>query len=244
MKKIFTIALLCIAALSATAQNIQVHYDFGRHINTDDIHGRQDVTVTYETFKADKLGSWYYFIDADINKNGILGAYTELSREFTFAKASANSSFAGHVEFDGGLSKDAGQFQSAMLIGPAWNGHSADWSKTYSVQMMYKQFFGQSGSMSSRGYASFQLTGVWGINFANNKCTFSGFVDLWRGINAANGHGNLVFLTEPQFWYNVSPVFSVGTEWEMSNNFIFLTRSPFTNNKFYFNPTLAVKFNL
>lgn len=245
IKRTIVSAMVALCAITASAQNIQVHYDFGRHINSDNIHGRQDVTLTYEAFKADKLGSWYYFIDVDANKNGVTGAYTELSREFSFAKATENSSFAGHVEFDGGMSKDAGTFQSALLVGPAWNGHSSDWSKTYSVQLLYKQFFGQSGEhQSNHGYASFQVTGVWGINFANNKCTFSGFIDFWRGINASNGHGSLVILTEPQFWYNVTPKFSVGTEWEMSNNFIYLTRSPYTNEKFYFNPTLAVKFNL
>lgn len=244
MKKTLLTTVLFLAAMAVSAQNIQLHYDFGRHINKGDIHERQDVTLTYEMFKADKLGSWYFFIDGDLGQNGFIGAYTELSREFTFAKASETSSLAAHVEFDGGLSKAAGSFQSALLVGPAWNGHSKDWSKTYSVQLMYKQFFGQSGDQVSKPYASFQLTGVWDINFGKDKWTFSGFVDLWRGINASNNHGCLVFLTEPQLWYNFTKTFSVGTEVEMSNNFIFRTCAPFTNNKFYVNPTLAVKFNL
>lgn len=241
MKKFFLSALMAVAALGASAQNIQVHYDFGRHINTKNIHERQDVTLTYEKFSADNLGSWYYFVDVDIDRDGVRGAYTEVSREFNIGQ----KGFAAHVEYDGGLSKDGGVFQSAGLVGAAWNGHNADFSTTYSVQAMYKQFFGQrTGHGSTSGYASFQVTGVWSTTFANDKLTFAGFIDLWRGLKAENHHGALVILTEPQLWYNVSKKFSVGTEIEMSNNFIYQTCAPYANDKFYVNPTLAVKFNL
>lgn len=238
MKKLFITAIMGIVALTAGAQNIQFHYDLGRHINTGDLHGRQDVTVTYETFKADKLGSWFYFADVDIDKDGVRGAYTELSREFNIG----SKGFAAHMELNGGLSKDGGVFQPAALVGAAWNGHNADFSTTYSIQAMYKQFFGQKTGTS--GYASFQLTGVWSTRFANDKLTFSGFADLWRGVKAANNHGTLVFLAEPQLWYNISEKVSVGTEVELSNNFLYQTCFPYANNKFYVNPTLAVKFGL
>lgn len=225
--------------LTANAQNLQLHYDFGRNIYDQDESGRQSVTATFEQFKSDNLGSWYYFIDLDIDTKGMAGAYTEISREFTVAKQ-GNSSFAAHIEYDGGLSRAAGSFQQAGLIGGAWNYHSDDFSKTCSVQAMYKQFFGQ-GDM--KAYSSYQLTGVWGINFANDKCTFSGFVDLWGGKKATDGKNCLVFLSEPQFWYNVNKHFSAGTEIELSNNFIYSNKSPFANDKFYVNPTLAVKYN-
>lgn len=243
MKKLFILALVCFAALAVSAQNIQIHYDFGRHINSKDLHGRQDVTLTYETFKADNLGSWYYFADLDIDRDGVRGAYSEISREFNVG----DKGFAAHMELDGGLSKDGGVFQSAALVGAAWNGHNEDYSTTYSIQAMYKQFFGQKNYQSgnsTNGYASFQITGVWSTNFANNKLTFSGFVDLWRGHKTVTHHGTLVILTEPQLWYNVNKKFSIGTEVEMSNNFLYQTCSPYANNKFYVNPTLAVKFKL
>lgn len=245
MKKFFIAALCLIAGMVANAQNIQLHYDFGRHIYNSDIHGRQDLTLTVEQFKADNLGQWYYFIDIDIDKNGVFGGYTEVSREFTFAKPSALSSFAGHMEFDGGLSRNANSFQSALLAGASWNWHNIDFSRTFSVQALYKQFLGQNGSNGAphtHAFASFQLTGVWGIHFAGGKMTFSGFADLWRG-ERANHHGCLVFLTEPQLWYNFNKHFSAGTEVEMSNNFIFKTCAPFTCDKFYINPTVAVKYN-
>ena len=232
MKKIFCLALMAVAAMGLSAQNIQVHYDFGRNIYPDQEDGRQKVTVTLEQFKADQWGSWYYFVDVDVTNKFTEGAYTEISREFNIGK----KGFAAHVEYDGGLNK-SGSFQQAALLGGAYNGHNADFSKTWSVQLMYKRFF-KSYEYSS-AYNSVQLTGVWGLNFANKKCTFSGFVDFWRGENA-DGKGQLVILSEPQFWYNVTDHFSVGGEVEVSNNFIYNT---YDDKSFFVNPTLAVKWN-
>ena len=232
MKKIFCLALMAVAAMGVSAQNIQVHYDFGRNIYPDQEDGRQKVTVTLEQFKADQWGSWYYFVDVDLTNKFTEGAYTEISREFNIGK----NGFAAHVEYDGGLNR-FGSFQQAGLIGGAYNGHNADFSKTWSVQLMYKRFFKSYDYTSA--YNSVQLTGVWGLNFANKKCTFSGFVDFWRGENA-DGHGQLVILSEPQFWYNITDHFSVGSEVEISNNFIYNT---YDDKSFFVNPTLAVKWN-
>ena len=234
MKKIFMMALMAVAALSVNAQNIQLHYDFGRNIYPDQEAGRQKVTITLEQFKADKWGSWYFFVDLDLSRKFFKSAYTEISREFSFG---SGSPFAAHVEYDGGLSEAAGSFQQAALLGAAYNGHSADFSKTWSVQLLYKRYF--KSYDYSRAYNSAQLTGVWGLNFAQNKCTFSGFIDFWRG-EKANGHGQLVILTEPQFWYNFTPHFSVGSEIEISNNFIY---NLYDDKTFFINPTLAVKWN-
>ena len=234
MKKYFMMALMAVAALSVNAQDIQLHYDFGRNISPDQEDGRQKVTITLEQFKADKWGSWYYFVDLDLSRKFFKSAYTEISREFSFG---SGSPFAAHVEYDGGLSEAAGSFQQAALLGAAYNGHSADFSKTWSVQLLYKRYF--KSYDYSRAYNSAQLTGVWGLNFAQNKCTFSGFIDFWRG-EKANGHGQLVILTEPQFWYNFTPHFSVGSEIEISNNFIY---NLYDDKTFFINPTLAVKWN-
>lgn len=232
MKKLFTMCAMLIAGMTAMAQNIQVHYDFGSNIYTGEEHGRQDVTATFEQFSSDNLGSWYYFVDLDITRHGMAGAYTEVSREFNIGK----QGFAAHVEYDGGLNLGT-SFQTAGLLGAAWNGHNADFSTTYSVQLLYKQFFAQNGN---KAYSSAQLTGVWSTTFLDGKCTFAGFIDFWRG-QKANGHGQLVILTEPQLWYNLSKKVSIGTEFELSNNFIY---NPVNDKSFFVNPTLAMKFNL
>lgn len=239
MKKIFSIALMAVAALSANAQNIQLHYDFGRNIYSNEEADRQKVTATLEQFKADDWGSWYYFFDVDLTSKTTRSIYTEISREINLSK---NLPLAAHVEYDGGLwhapAIGNGSYQQAGLAGIAYNGHNADFSKTWSVQALYKQFF--KSYEGTHSYASFQLTGVWGLNFLNNKMTFSGFIDFWRG-EKANNHGCLVILSEPQLWYNVNKHFSVGTEVEFSNNFIV---NYYNDKTFFVNPTLGVKWNL
>ena len=233
---LYTLIFSLFALSSSMAQNIQLHYDFGSNIYTGEEGKRQNVTVTLEQFKADGLGSWYYFVDVDMSSKFVESAYTEISREFNFRK---QSPFAAHIEYDGGLSRN-GSFQQAALLGAAYNGHNADFSTTFSVQLMYKQFFKSYDDTHS--YASAQLTGVWSTTFANKRCTFAGFIDFWRG-EKANGHGCLVILSEPQFWYNFTPHFSVGTEWEFSNNFIY-NQDPNSTKTFFWNPTVAVKWNL
>ena len=231
MKKLMTIVLMAIAIMSANAQNIQLHYDFGRHIYPDQEENRQSATRTLEQFKADNWGSWYYFVDVDLSNKFVEGAYTEISREFNIGK----KGFAAHVEYDGGLNR-FGSYQQAALLGGAWNGHSADFSKTYSVQLMYKRYFKSYEYTSA--YNSVQLTGVWGLNFGKSF-TFSGFIDFWRGEDA-DGHGQLVILSEPQFWYNCNEHLSIGSEIEISNNFIYNT---YDDKSFFINPTLALKWN-
>ncbi len=238
MKKIILSALLILAAISMNAQDIQLHYDFGRSLYSDEEAGRQKLTMTLEQFKADQWGSWYYFVDIDFSRKFTEGAYTEISREFNLGK---QSPFAAHIEYDGGLNR-FGSFQQSGLIGAAWNGHSEDFSKTYSVQLMYKHYL--KSYENTRSYASCQLTGVWSTTFANKACTFTGFIDLWRG-EKANGHGQLVLLTEPQFWYNFNSIkglektnLSIGTEVEISNNFVYNTCN---DKSFFINPTLALK---
>jgi len=241
MKKSFLLIAFLAITSSVFAQNLQVHYDFGRTIYSDEESSRQKVTLTFEQFKADALGSWFYFIDLDMHHDGMKGAYTEISREFTFAKPTQSTTLAAHLEYDGGVTtaKDVAwgaRFQNAILVGPAINGHNADYSTTWSIQAMYKQYCKQG---TSDAYASCQLTGVWGTTFAGGKGTFSGFIDLWRG-EKANGHGKLVLLTEPQLWYNANKHLSIGTEVEISDNFIIPDAS---NKTTYINPTLAVKYN-
>src|SRR5574344_2844344 len=114
MKKFFFFAMTCIVALSVNAQNLQLHYDLGRNIYPNEEAGRQKVTLTYEAFKADKWGSWFYFVDVDFSRKFTEGAYTEISREFNLGK---QSPFAAHIEYDGGLNR-FGSFQQSMLIGP------------------------------------------------------------------------------------------------------------------------------
>ena len=235
-KKLLSMALLAMT-ISANAQNVQVHYDFGRHLYPDQEEGRQSVTMTLEQFKADKWGSWFYFVDVDFSNKFVEGAYTEISREFNIGK----KGFAAHVEYDGGLNR-FGSFQHSALLGGAWNGHSADFSKTYSVQLMYK-YLAHKDNHGGCSHSA-QLTEVWGLDFCKGLLRFSGYCDLWydNGVN-----GRLVLGSESQFWVNLwhlprindNAKWSVGTELEISNNLVWPTDGK--NNRFYAIPTVAMK---
>ncbi|HYX09999.1 MAG TPA: DUF5020 family protein, partial [Bacteroidales bacterium] len=54
MKKILIVCLLGLFYLVAGAQNIQLHYDFGKD--------RKYLTSTVEMFKPDQWGSTFFFI--------------------------------------------------------------------------------------------------------------------------------------------------------------------------------------
>lgn len=247
MKKIFSLAILMAAFLSVSAQNVQLHYDLG-HSLYEELTNRQSVTTTVEMFKADKWGSTYFFTDLDYHGDGMMGAYWEISREFNISK---NKRFAAHIEYNGGVTSgetegwyNGNRFQHAVLVGPAYNWHSSDFSTTFSLQTMYKYYF-KNAHANLDAFHGFQLTGVWSHTFANGFCTFSGFADLWRNPNV---RGKLIFLSEPQFWFNLNTLkgmdgvnLSLGTEMELSNNFVYDEAG--RNDKFYAIPTVAMKWS-
>ena len=243
MKTKLILTFLTAVSMSVSAQNIQLHYDLGHSLNSD-LTNRPSVTTTFEMFKPDKWGNTYTFTDIDYQRDGVAGAYWEIAREFNLLR---NKQWAAHIEYNGGLSSDednwnATRFQHAVLMGGAWNWHSDDFSKTFSVQAMYKYYF-KNRHYNARPFSGFQLTEVWGVTFANKLCTFSGFCDLWYDPNV---NGKLIVISEPQFWFNLNVLkgmqgvnLSLGSEVELSNNFVWNNRGE--HNRFYAIPTIAAK---
>lgn len=243
MKHFFSTLALVATTVAAPAQNVQLHYDLG-HSLYNDLGNRPSVTTTVEMFKPDTWGSTYLFTDIDYQRDGVAGAYWEIAREFNVTK---NKQWAFHVEYNGGLNSDedtwnATRFQHAVLAGGAWNWHSADFSRTFSVQALWKYYF-KNRHYGARPFNGFQLTEVWGIQFAKGFCTFSGFCDLWYDPSA---NGKWIVISEPQFWWNLNKFkgwekinLCVGTEWELSNNFVWNDKGE--HNRFYFIPTIAAK---
>ncbi len=243
MKKLLSLVFMAVICLMGHAQNVQLHYDLGHSLNGN-LGNRPSVTTTVEMFRPDSWGSTYFFVDLDYQRDGVAGAYWEISREFSLVK---NNTFAAHVEYNGGLTSDentwnATRFQHAALIGPAWNWHNADFSRTFSLQAMYKHFF-KNSHWDQDAFSSFQLTAVWGMKLADGWVDFSGFADLWHHPDV---RGKLIFLSEPQLWVNFNKVknwekvnFSLGAEVELSNSFVYNAYG--NNNRFYAIPTLAAK---
>lgn len=212
---IFTAVILLLGVQKSNAQNIQVLYDTERDC----------VTSTVEMFRPDNYGSTFFFVDMDYTPK-VQGAYWEISRELCFWQNSKYSWLSLHLEFDGGLNNVAGSFNNAWLTGLTYSGHSKDFSKTWSVSAMYKFIPDTKDAAGKSQEHNFQITGVWGINFANGWCTFSGFADFWREMRPWQGT-EFIWMSEPQFWVNLNKIkgwedinLSIGGEVELSQNFV------------------------
>jgi hypothetical protein len=226
MKKILLLFTLCALISTVKAQNIQTHYDFGKD--------RKYLTTTVEMFKPDKLGNTFFFIDFDYGIPGqdmMSNAYFEIARVMTIKK----SPWGIHGEYNGGFGKIANgdtyfTVNNAWLGGVDYSWNSEDFSKGFSIKALYKQIQDKQ--------SSFQITGVWHVNFAKGKMSFTGFADFWKEDSDFNFDGKTdatyTFLAEPQLWYNINGHFAFGSEVELSNNFAL-------HEGFMVNPTLAVK---
>lgn len=218
MKRFFSIIALTLmsfmAANLAKAQNIQLHYDMSRGCTTS----------TVEMFRPDAGGSTFFFIDIDYAPKAT-GAYFEIARELCFWQDTDLSWLSAHIEYNGGLSTEM-SFNNSWLVGATYSGHSQDFSKTWSLSAMYKAIPGTFDALGKCQMHNFQITGVWGIDFAHGWCTFSGFADFWREVRAWQGT-KFIFLSEPQFWVNLNNIkgweninLSLGSEVEVSCNFV------------------------
>ncbi|MFV0554767.1 MAG: DUF5020 family protein [Mangrovibacterium sp.] len=229
MKRTLSLIAILAFSVSAYAQSIQTHYDFGEN--------RQCATTTVEMFRPDKLGSTFFFIDMNYNEGdmkGVTNAYWEIARAFNLKKG---SSLAAHVEYDGGFFRVDGGYglpiNSAFLGGLENTWGWDNFNKTFTLQALFKTIQGKND-------ASFQLTAVWNTLWCDGKFSFNGFMDFWKEDNEAmTGEATeYVWLTEPQLWYNFQnglKGFSLGTEIEMSANFS-------GNKGFMCNPTIAMKY--
>lgn len=229
MKKLIIAAATAALAFSFNAKaqtNLQTFYDFGKN--------RNHFTTTLEGFYGDKWGNTFFFVDYDYNhKNtdgvnqGVSGSYFEIARCLNFWQDSALGALSAHVEYNGGV----GFGNQNFLFGADYFLHNADFSNTFNFKLLYKTF--NHGASSA---CPLQFTFVWGMQdiFGVKGLRFSGFADIWGEKCAAWAEPlgsenylketNVVFISEPQLWYNVGQHFGVdnlhiGTEVEFSVNF-------------------------
>ncbi len=234
MKRFLLLFVFVTTLVSVKAQNVQLHYDMGE--------GRGFFTTTVEMFRPDSWGSTFFFIDMDYSAktrgvdNGISLAYWEIARAF---KWNETQKIMPRVEYNGGVfaltDNKYYPIENVWMAGLERTWASADFSKIFTFQTNYKYIQGKED-------ASFQLTGVWTILMLNGKLTFTGFADFWKEEMAVwfDAQGNqkentdFRFLSEPQLWFNVTTNLSLGTEIELSNNFV--------ADEFKVMPTLGVKY--
>ena len=86
-----------------------------------------------------------------------------------------------HAEYNGGFGQwKAGTASGAYSISNAWltgvdySWNASDFSRGFSLKALYKNIANTSDDKPN----SFQITGVWHVNFAKGKMSFTGFADL------------------------------------------------------------------
>ena len=235
LKKTLFLLLLLVSSFSVYAQNLQLHFDPRHALHGDKVSEKNYFTTTFEMFKPDKWGSTFMFVDLDFNQSrGNIGTmYLEIARDLKLGK----SPIMAHVEFNGGVgnAKNFGfSIANAYLAGASYGTNIN--GLVLGTYLVYKY------NAFERVSNDVQWTVTWGVDLFNNKFRVCGFLDLWtqdkNTVHGVDRDGKrIVLLTEPQFWYNVSSNLALGTEIEISNNFITGT------NKVYMNPTIAAKWN-
>lgn len=219
MKKIScvlaTIAALCFSQVAEAQTNVQMFYDFGKE--------RSYVTATLEGFYTDKGGDTFFFSDFYFsNQKNVYGAsngvYFEVERGLNFWHDSALKDFSAHIEYDG-----ATWGASMACIGAKYQFHNDDFSRFFTIYLMYDFMFGQEASVPLK------VSGVWAVNnlFGAKWLTFKGFFDFWgldnqwgpSDINSGSADTKWTFLAEPQLWFKVAEHLDLGTEIECSVNF-------------------------
>jgi hypothetical protein len=235
VKKVFFSLIVLMASCYVSAQNLQLHFDPRHALHGDKVSAKNYFTATFEMFKPDKWGSTFMFVDLDFNQSrGNIGTmYLEIARDIKPGK----SPVMAHVEFNGGVgnAKSFGfSIANAYMAGPSFATNIKGLNLGTYLVYKYNAFERVSNDV--------QWTVTWGVDLFNNKFRVCGFLDLWtqdknpyHGMD--RGGKKIVLLTEPQFWYNVSSNLALGTEIEISNNFLTGT------NKLTVNPTIAAKWN-
>ena len=158
MKRLLLITCILLYSIEfwAINANIQLFYDFGSN-NTACANQRSNrVTTTVELFHPDAWGSTFFFFDMDYSinkssenpqdpKNCPFGTYWEITRSFNFWKESKAKDLSVHLEYNGGLGIYGGQvvqggygINHAVLVGPEYFLHTADYKNTFTLQLLFK----------------------------------------------------------------------------------------------------------
>ena len=221
-----------LPAFSAKAQtNLQVLYDFGAD--------RQHITTTFEGFYNDPWGNTFFFVDHDFNSrngNGYVeapsGTYMEIARCLNFWQNTVLAPFSLQLEYNGGVYKGY-TINNSFLAGVDCFLHSADYRYTLNIKALYKYI--TYSDPAFRSQLPLQFTLVWGAKdlFGLKGLSFSGFADFWwedhllfydRYGEMLPETSHIVFISEPQLWYNVGELFgcsnlNLGGELELSYGF-------------------------
>jgi len=197
-----TTSLILLLSSIAFSQNLQLHYEASGD--------REYLVSTLEMFKPDQYGSTFWFVDMEYNDSqGIKGvslAYWEIARSFTLPV----NNLSATIQYNDGVA-NFGSLGQVWLFGV--NYYLDLGFVALPLDILYRDVAGSSS-------ANFQLTTTWFIPILDGNIEFSGFLDLWSQDETGGDGRVLVLLSEPQIWYNANEHLAVGSEVEISNNFV------------------------
>jgi len=234
MKIIIVLVLLFISCI-VKSQNLQMHYDFGED--------RKFYTATLEMFKPDTLGSTFWFVDFDFNFPGsprsMSAAYWEISRDFYIPGLRKNPAFdqlTFHIEYNDGFT--AYKEDTSDLMGSFTYNSVFLTGFTHPIRVGQVVLTSQWLCRMPRGMdvPDFQFTLIWFRPVFKGKVLITGYADFYSQDKISDpDKKELVFQTEPQLWYLISPKIALGGEIEISKNF------PFGPDEWKLMPTLGFR---
>jgi len=211
-----------LASFSVSAQNFQLHYDFGKD--------RKFLTATLEMFKPDTLGSTFWFVDFDHNSGfdyelrSMSAAYWEISREFYIPgikKIKGLENLAFHVEYNDGFAAFHDNDTSKRMIAISYNSVFLT-GFSYPIRIGHTVFSTMLLCRLPRGMNSpdFQFTTTWFQPVWKNRILLTGFIDVWSQDKMENrDEKEIIFQSEPQIWVMITPKIALGGEFEIDKNF-------------------------
>lgn len=206
------ITLVLALALPILGQNIQLHYEASED--------RQYPVTTLEMFKPDDYGSTFWFVDMEYDKSALSLAYWEIARYFSLPV----NNLSATVQYNDGVAT-FGNLGKVWLLG--LNYYLQIGNVGLPIDILYR-------SAQGADSPDFQFTTSWLMPFLGDRLEFAGFLDIWSQ-DAGSDSKDIVILTEPQLWYRIGKSFAVGSEVEISHNFIF------NETALQFRPTLGVR---
>jgi hypothetical protein len=196
-----TILILILNAF-VFAQNLQLHYEASGD--------REYLVSTLEMFKPDEYGSTFWFVDMEYAAPGVRSvslSYWEIARAFTLPVKNLSAT----IQYNDGVA-NFGALNQTWLVGLNYYLDLGFVALPFDV--LYRAAQGADSP-------DFQLTATWFVPLLDGKIEFSGFVDFWSQDEFGADSKEYVLLSEPQIWYNATPHLSLGSEVEISNNFVF-----------------------
>lgn len=238
--------MYCFVGNILFSQSLQLHYD-ARH-TLDQKHNTRDFfTLYFEYFKAQdsgkhfiKPGSFFLKMQSDFSgqKNNMGQFYMQILQSLRFWKPKVFLNF----QYSGGLGVTEPKQYSYYITNTYSLGLSypLKWGSAYLTSMVNYKYVS-----FNKGSHDFLYTLYWWKGLWSYKAELAGDFSIWT-LNKNQGDDytqnlngkRFYFFAEPQFWYKINAIFSLGTKVNMYYRVLRI------DNTFQAYPTIAVKCKL